>query len=233
MRTSDLPNNQSAAQRQQLGERLFGGAKWDTDFTSAPAQSGNVSLTTTSELVTVISTATLANGRIVKFLNHEPFVYFIRVENTTNQPVAVTARIFLVPTDFENDRTAWIEMDKFTATLAANQKAVLYRPDTESAVIKREAETSPTAIANRPPGGRTSYCDCGWPYTLLLPKGTQGQGMSFRAAGDVHRRDDRRRQPTGRVRIDELLRGTRPLPRQPGDGLSVRPSLRRGGERYP
>ncbi len=116
----------------------------------------------------------------MKFLNHEPFIYFIRVENTTNQPVAVTARIFLVPTDFENDRTAWIEMDKFTATLAANQKAVLYRPDTESAVIKREAETSPTAIANRPPGGRTSYCDCGWPYTLLLPRGTGGQGMSCR-----------------------------------------------------
>ena len=127
VRTSDLPNNQSAAQRQQLGERLFGSAKWDTDFTAAPAQSGNVSLTTTDELVTVISTATLANGRIVKFLNHEPFVYFIRVENTTNQAVAVTARIFLVPTNFENDRTAWIEMDKFTATLAANQNAVLYR----------------------------------------------------------------------------------------------------------
>lgn len=180
VRTSDLPANQSAAQRQQLGERLFGGAKWDTDFTEAPAQSGNVSLTTTSEFVTVISTANVA-GRPnpVKFLNHEPFVYFIRVENTKNQPVAVTARIFLVPTEFESDRTAWIEMDKFTTTVAANQKAVLYRPDTESAVIKREAETSPTAIASRP-GGRTSYCDCGWPYTLLLPKGTAGQGMPCR-----------------------------------------------------
>jgi hypothetical protein len=91
----------------------------------------------------------------------------------------VTARIFLVPSTFESDRTAWIEMDKFTATLAANQKAVLYRPDTESAVIKRKAETSPADIASRP-GGRTSYCDCGWPYTLLLPRGTQGQGMPCR-----------------------------------------------------
>ena len=181
VRTSDLPANQTAAQRQQLGERLFGGAKWDTDFTAAPAQSGNVSLTTTDELVTLISTANVA-GRPnpVKFLNHEPFVYFIRVENTRNQPVAVTARIFLVPNDFDSDRTAWIEMDKFTATLAARQKAVLYRPDTESAVIKREAETSPTDIANRPPGGRTSYCDCGWPYTLLLPKGTAAPGMPCR-----------------------------------------------------
>lgn len=180
VRTSDLPANQSAAQRQQLGERLFGGAKWDTDFTEAPAQSGNVSLTTTSEFVTVISTASVVGQPDpVIFLNHEPFVYFIRVENTKNQPVAVTARIFLVPTQFESDRTAWIEMDKFTATLAANQKAVLYRPDTESAVIKREAETSPADIASRP-GGRTSYCDCGWPYTLLLPRGVPGQGMPCR-----------------------------------------------------
>ena len=180
VRTSDLPANQSAAQRLQLGERLFGGEKWDTDFSAAPAQSGNVSLTTTSELVTVISTANVV-GRPnpVKFLNHEPFVYFIRVENTKSQAVAVTARIFLVPVQFESDRTAWIEMDKFTTTLSANQKAVLYRPDTDSAVIKREAETSPTAIANRP-GGRTSYCDCGWPYTLLLPKGSAAQGMPCR-----------------------------------------------------
>jgi Hemocyanin, ig-like domain/Hemocyanin, copper containing domain len=178
VRTSDLPN-QSAAQLQQLGERLFGGANWDKDFTAAPAQSGNVSLTTINEFVTVISTATLANGRIVKFLNHEPFTYFIRVENTSNQQISVTARIFLVPTKFEKDRRAWIEMDKFTATLAAGQKAVLHRPDTESAVIKRKAETSPTAIANRP-GGRTSYCDCGWPYTLLLPRGTAAPGVPCR-----------------------------------------------------
>lgn len=181
VRTSDLPANQSAAQRQQLGERLFGGPKWDTDFSAAPAQSGNVALTTTSELVTIISTAAVAGKpNPVKFLNHEPFVYFIRVENTSNQPIAVTTRIFLVPNEFESDRTAWIEMDKFTTTLAANQKVVLYRPDTESAVIKRKAETSPTDIENRPPGGRTSYCDCGWPYTLLLPRGAVGQGMFFR-----------------------------------------------------
>jgi hypothetical protein len=179
VRGRDLPN-QGAAQLQQLGERLFGGAHWDKDFTAAPAQSGNVSLKTTAELVTLISTVTLTNGRIIKFLNHEPFAYYIRVENTTNQQVSVTARIFLVPNDFEQDRRAWIEMDKFTATLAARQKAVLYRPDTESAVIKRQAETSPTDIANRPPGGRTSYCDCGWPYTLLLPKGTAAPGMPCR-----------------------------------------------------
>ena len=170
VRASDLPD-QSEAQLTQLGERLFGGSAWDTDFTVASASSGNVSLTTVDELVTVISTANLANGRIIKFLNHEPFSYFIRVENTSDEPLPLTARIFLVPEEVESDRRAWIEMDKFSATLEPHQKAVLYRPDTESAVIKRPAETSPTAIDDRP-DGRNSYCDCGWPYTLLLPRGT-------------------------------------------------------------
>lgn len=170
VRTSDLPAG-SPAVLQRLGERLFGGAKWDSDFTAAPATSGRVSIRTTAELVTVISTATLPNGRTVKFLNHEPFTYFIRVENKSDLAVPVTIRIFLVPVAFESDRRAWIEMDKFTATVPERRRAVLHRPDSESAVIKRPAETSPTDIAERP-GGRTSYCDCGWPYTLLLPKGT-------------------------------------------------------------
>jgi hypothetical protein len=178
VRSSDLPD-QSAAQLAQLGARLFGGASWDQDFTAAPAQSGQVSLTTRDELVTVVSTATLSDGRTIKFLNHEPFSYFLRVENTEQTPVSVTVRIFLVPAELEEDRRAWIEMDKFAATLEAGQKAVLHRPDTESAVVKRAAETSPTQIADRP-DGRNSYCDCGWPYTLLLPKGTDGAGMSCR-----------------------------------------------------
>jgi hypothetical protein len=169
VRASDLPD-QSEAQLRQLGERLFGGAQWDTDFTKAPAESGSVSLVTTDELVTVISTATLGNGRTIKFLNHEPFSCYIRVENPSDQPVALTVRIFLVPEAYETDRRAWIELDKFSASLAAEQKAVVYRPDSQSAVIKRPAEHSPTDIADRP-GGRTSYCDCGWPYTLLLPRG--------------------------------------------------------------
>lgn len=177
VRKSDLPN-QSESQLAQLGERLFGGAEWDSDFTAAVAESGNVSLTTLDELVTVISTARLASGRTIKYLNHEPFSYFIRAENTSDEALGVTVRIFLVPRATQQERRAWIELDKFSATLAAGQKVVLHRPDTESAVIKRPAEDSPTAIEDRPTGP-DAYCDCGWPYTLLLPRGTP-EGTPYR-----------------------------------------------------
>lgn len=180
VRTADLPANRTPAQLQQLGQSMFGGAKWDTDFTAAPAQSGNTSLTTVSELVTFVDTASLANGRTVKFLSHEPFTYFIRVENTSAQRLEVTARIFLVPSTTAQDRRAWIEMDKFTSALQPHERAVLCRSDRDSAVIKRPAETSPVAIDSRPATAEPSYCDCGWPYTLLLPRGAAAPGMQFR-----------------------------------------------------
>jgi Hemocyanin, ig-like domain len=70
-------------------------------------------------------------------------------------------------------------MDKFLVDLQP-RKQVVYRPDTESSIVKRPAETSPAAVI---PGGtdpdERSYCDCGWPYTLLLPRGTP-EGMPFR-----------------------------------------------------
>ena len=182
MNTADLPAGQSISQLQTFGQQLFGGSNFDTDFTAAPAQAGAVSLNTTDELVTFAEGASLSNGDDITYLTHEPFSYFVRVNNTAAESVDVTVRIFLVPSEFADKREEWIEMDKFSATLPAGQKTVLYRPDTESAVIKRPAETSPGQIPN-PSRNATpeeqSYCDCGWPYTLLLPRGTK-DGMECR-----------------------------------------------------
>lgn len=179
--TADLPAGQSLSQLQDLGQNLFGGSNFDNDFTAAPAQSGAVSLDTTDKLVTFAEGASLSNGDDITFLTHEPFSYFVRVHNTANEQVDVTVRIFMVPAAFAHKREAWIEMDKFSATLPAQQKLVLYRPDTSS-VIKRRAETSPGQIPDPAPDAtpaERSYCDCGWPYTLLLPRGTEA-GMECR-----------------------------------------------------
>jgi len=178
--TSDLPTGRTAMQLLQLGEGLFGGNRWDTDFTSVSVQSGGTSLDTTSELVTFVDTSNLPDGRIVKFLNHEPFTYFLRLENTSDHPIDITARIFLVPSNLATDRRAWIEMDKFTATVAAGARAVIHRSDVDSSVIKRPAETSPAVRDSGPSNQLQSYCDCGWPYTLLLPRGKPAPGMTFR-----------------------------------------------------
>lgn len=182
VRTSDLPDR-SPDELAELGEQLFGGEHWDTDYTAAGAEADGVALTTLAELVTFFDDAAVVpGGPRIRFLTHAPFTYFLRVHNRSDQPVEVTARIFLAPAapKWADDRRAWIEMDKFTVALQAGQKAVLHRPDTQSAVIKRPAETSPARISRGEPDEQnSSYCDCGWPYTLLLPRGS-ADGMACR-----------------------------------------------------
>lgn len=175
--SADLPQGLPPAEMHDFGANLFGGAAWDADFTAATAHSGEASLQTTDELVTFLRTQDIRGyDKPVTYLKHEPFSYFVRTVNTGEQPQSVTVRIFLVPAAEAHDRRAWIEMDKFPAELRPGQN-VLYRPDRESSVIKRRAETSPADIESRPlerTALEQSYCDCGWPYTLLLPRGTEG-----------------------------------------------------------
>lgn len=174
--TIDLPDGADPA---ELGTRLFGGDNWSTDFTKAEASADGTTLQTIDELKTTMARVAFGGSQIA-FLTHEPFSYFIRIENTSGGAVGVTVRIFLVPVDLENDRRAWIEMDKFLVELPADNHVVVYRPDTESSVVKRPVETSPAGVLR---GGadpnENAYCDCGWPYTLLLPRGKQ-EGMPFR-----------------------------------------------------
>ena len=181
VRTRDLPAGRSPSQLARLGTSLFGGPKWGTDFGAAAAASGATQLQTISEIVTTMQSSTMADGRSVRTLTHEPFTYFLRVENKKTTASDVTIRLFLVPAARADDRRAWIEMDKFSATLPARAKTVLVRSDRDSSVIKRPAEDSPAAIRQSTANGRErAYCDCGWPYPLLVPRGTTGQGMEYR-----------------------------------------------------
>jgi Hemocyanin, ig-like domain/Hemocyanin, copper containing domain len=175
-RTVDLPDG---VEPSQLGTQLFAGDNWTKDFTKAQASAGGTTLRTVDELTTSMGQALFGGNRIA-FLQHEPFSYFVRIENTSGGPVDVTVRIFLAPEELENDRRAWIELDKFLVELPGENHVVVYRPDTESSVVKRPVDISPARV---PRGGsdpnENSYCDCGWPYTLLLPRG-KPEGMPFR-----------------------------------------------------
>ncbi len=175
-RSADLPDGVAP---QSLGEQLFGGANWSTDFAAGTASAGGTSLQTLDELTTTMSSVTFGGSRI-SYLTHEPFSYFLRIENTSSTSLDVTVRVFLAPADQGTDRRAWMEMDKFLLQLPASSKLVAYRPDTESSIVKRPVETSPAAVSAG--GGdpdENSYCDCGWPYTLLLPRG-KDDGMAYR-----------------------------------------------------
>jgi len=152
------------------GERTFGGDAWQKPAIGiAPA---------TSELHTRMATRPTAVGGL-PYLDHDDFVYVVRVENLHDTPTDVTVRIFLGPETSVEDRRTWIEMDKFHQQLRPRSRTVIVRPNRLSSVIQKPAHRPPQP--HRTPGSNAAanYCNCGWPFNLLLPKGTP-EGMPFR-----------------------------------------------------
>lgn len=170
----------------QAAASAFGGDGWDDEF--ADGQAGSVALT--NELVTEMLTrdieATDADGQPVQFpidyLSHEDFWYVLRVENLASSPQPVAVRMFIAPEDQVEQREMWIEMDRFVYRLEANERAVIVRAAEDSSVIRKPALKPADVTAQDEPDAETeeaAWCDCGWPYTLLLPRGTRG-GAPYR-----------------------------------------------------
>ena len=123
-------------------------------------------------------------------LTHEPFTSFLRLENAGNGPTRVTVRMFLCLAALADERRAWIELDKFDAALAPGVNVVA-RPDARSSVIKRRGVTAPGAEPLEA-GAADQWCDCGWPYSLLLPSGASAAGgaaFKLMAAVTDHAKD--------------------------------------------
>ena len=159
---------------------------WDQDFSIDPnVVADGAELRVADELTTFMRSATVPvsagdaqNVVEVKHLSHDPFAYVFRLENTSDKPAAVTLRIFLAAEELAGSRRHWIEMDKFTARLGPKERKALLRLDNQSEVIKKPVDLGPDAYI---PAVETedTRCSCGWPYTLLLPRGTP-EGMPFR-----------------------------------------------------
>ncbi len=174
--TTDLPDGTDPV---AIGQQLFGGENWDRDFSAAEATAGGTRVRTRNELTTTMRTVRFG-GQNIRFLTHEPFSYYLRLENRSSRDRDVTVRIFLAPGAHARDRRAWIEMDKFLVTVPAATRFVVHRADTEASVVKRPVDTNPTrALGDGGGPDEDTYCDCGWPYTLLLPRGT-ATGLDFR-----------------------------------------------------
>ncbi|WNG16891.1 hypothetical protein [Cystobacter fuscus] len=92
-------------------------------------------------------------------LEHEPFSYFLRMENLLPREQRVMVRIHLVAEPFVDERRMWMEMDCFVHTLRPSERAVLFRPSHLATVVRER----------------------GWPAHLLLPRG-QREGMLFQLA---------------------------------------------------
>jgi hypothetical protein len=161
-----------------FARQTFGGAAWDLPRASFPMVTGRV------ETHMLVEPIAMPNGSTVNkpYLDHEEFFYCFRADNQSPQDRPVTVRVFLAAAGLADNRRVWIEMDKFGVTLPASQRIVIYRPSRLSSVVRKPAwrptEQRPVLAPGTPAEAR-SYCDCGWPYHLLLPAGTSA-GMPFR-----------------------------------------------------
>ncbi|XP_031783456.1 phenoloxidase 1 [Nasonia vitripennis] len=129
----------------------------------------------------------------LQHLNHDEFSYSFVVNNTNNQEVTGTVRVFIAPKydetgralSFNDQRLLMIEMDKFTTRLRRGQNTV-NRNSVESAVTIPFEATFRNLNDNRPSDSDLSnfdqfnICGCGWPQHMLVPKGTrQGYPMDM------------------------------------------------------
>ncbi|PRY11889.1 hemocyanin-like protein [Pontibacter ummariensis] len=148
----------------RLAAQAFGGNNWNGDFTKASSlqyQYAENKKAAFFETVDELKTW-MEKGKIrflsrsesdpksseyaefeYEYLNHEEFFYFVRIQNQFNYIQKVTVRIFLVPASEEEDRRAWIEMDKFVHELQANERAVVVRKAEDSSVIRKPAIKNP------------------------------------------------------------------------------------------
>jgi tyrosinase len=107
-----------------------------------------------------------------------------RLDHGTGRDKAVLTggrRIFGCPVSDVEDRRKWIEMDKFILALAAKTKTDIRRTSEQSSVVRHpvlKAEALESAVARPDDKNAALGCRCGWPYTLLVPRGT-ATGLPF------------------------------------------------------
>jgi tyrosinase len=167
-----LPSgSRSGAALQTWARQKFGGAKFDDAFETSDL--------VTNQLETGFRTRTSPAGSL-DYLDHRDFLYVLRMQNMRAQATDVTVRVFIRPKAPRMNRRNWIEMDKFHHRLASRAKAVVARPAALSSVVQKPA-VRPPAPRRDPaadPRAAENYCNCGWPFHLLVPSG-KPEGMPF------------------------------------------------------
>lgn len=123
----------------------------------------------------------------ITHLQHMPFTYKIQVENNTKGPANGTVRIFMAPKFdergtpllFRDQRLLFIELDKFSVTLKNNPKVNVIERQSSASNITIPFERTFRDLEADPKGTdeerkNSSFCGCGWPEHMLIPKGDAG-----------------------------------------------------------
>jgi len=166
-----------------FGEKTFGGQNFDKDLSKNEFVTHELQTKMKSRIWTHISDS--GNTEEVEYLFPREFYYYFRVENTSSSQFDATFRVFIAPEELAESRRHWIELDKFKESLPPNSKTVICRDCDMSSVVrqppqKTEDELDDTALPiDTQPDAVEQFCDCGWPFHLLLPRGRR-EGMKFK-----------------------------------------------------
>ncbi|XP_043643114.1 phenoloxidase 3 [Drosophila teissieri] len=116
-------------------------------------------------------------------LQHHPFSYTIKVENSSEDTRYGYVRIFMAPKmddrnnsmPLEEQRLMMVEMDKFVVTMPPGSQTIT-RNSTESSVTIPFERTFRNL--DQLEKLENFLCGCGWPQHMLIPKG-RAEGLSF------------------------------------------------------
>ena len=167
----DLVGAPESQERRTFVETLT--ADWDT----AVADHAVTLLQTSIRQVEVLMPKPDGSTRSVHHLVHAPFGWAARIRNADGEAKAVTLRLFMSPTSRREDRRSWIELDKRLVTISAHQEIVAVRSGSESEVVKKPVDQGPNFFVPSEKVG-DPRCNCGWPYPLLIPRGTD-RGVDY------------------------------------------------------
>ncbi|CAG8526369.1 2532_t:CDS:2 [Gigaspora rosea] len=102
---------------------------------------------------------------------------------------------FFAPEVFSDSIVHWIELDKFKKILQPLEKTVIAREADKSIIIRKPAQKTESQFdesqiipsLHKVESGPTKqavsdklFCHCGWPYHMILPRGTKGEGTKFK-----------------------------------------------------
>ncbi|RIB15178.1 hypothetical protein C2G38_2247804 [Gigaspora rosea] len=177
----------------EFGKQTFGGSNFDVNFTSGPIITNEFH--TKMKYREYIWREDFFDKENITYVFPRDWYYFLRVTNEVNITSFITFRIFIAPEVFSDSIVHWIELDKFKKILQPLEKTVIAREADKSIIIRKPAQKTESQFdesqiipsLHKVESGPTKqavsdklFCHCGWPYHMILPRGTKGEGTKFK-----------------------------------------------------
>ncbi|CAI2183907.1 18324_t:CDS:2 [Funneliformis geosporum] len=170
----------------KYANETFGGENFDKDVSNLPVVTKT--LETKMKIRDYVWLEDGLDKERIQYLYPRDWIWFMRVQNNSPMPATVTFRIFICPIELVDSTVHWIEIDKFKRTIGPNEKTVVSQKCDEAVAIRKPAQktteqmddtTLPTSKRlqldklNFAEVAEEIFCDCGWPYNLIIPRGSK------------------------------------------------------------